>query len=183
MARGVGPPELSPQPRGFGQNSFPAKALASAAKAPNEKKVVRRFRDCVLSKQSSASSCEFNWSAVSSVERKGRLSLHSETTNKTVNVAAMYHLERQTLGKGVHMCLPKLEEVIDIIVEEAEDAAPIGHTIIPENVVGSGPATSVGEAAQEEEEEELSQAEKSQLKAAQKLLYADWDTRDKLLDD
>ena len=47
MARGVGPPELGPQPRGFGQNSFPAKALASAAKAPNEKKVVRRFRDCV----------------------------------------------------------------------------------------------------------------------------------------
>ena len=30
--KGVGPPELSPQPRGFGRNLFPAKALASAAK-------------------------------------------------------------------------------------------------------------------------------------------------------
>ena len=137
----------------------------------------------ILSKQSSASSCEFNWSAVSAVERKGRLSLYSETTNKTVNVAAMYHLERHTLGKGVHMGLPKLEAVIDVIVEEAEDEAPIGHTIIPENVVGSASATSVEVTAQEEEEEELSQAEKSQLQAAQKLLYADWDTRDKLLDD
>ena len=30
--RGVDRPELSPQPRGFGRNLFPAKALASAAK-------------------------------------------------------------------------------------------------------------------------------------------------------
>ena len=81
------------------------------------------------------------------------------------------------------MGLPKLEAVIDVIVEEAEDEAPIGHTIIPENVVGSASATSVEVTAQEEEEEALSQAEKSQLQAAQKLLYADWDTRDKLLDD
>jgi hypothetical protein len=95
----------------------------------------------VLSKQCSASSCEFNWSAVSAVERKGRLGLHCETTNKSVNVAAMYHLERQTLGSGVHMGLPKLDEVVGVIVEEAEDAAPLGHTIIPENVVNSEPAS------------------------------------------
>jgi hypothetical protein len=137
----------------------------------------------VLSKQCSASSCEFNWSAVSAVERKGRLGLHCETTNKTVNVAAMYHLERQTLGSGVHMGLPKLDEVVGVIVEEAEDAAPLGHTIIPENVVNSEPASSVERATEEEEEEELSASERKQLAEAQKLLYADWSTRDTLLDD
>jgi hypothetical protein len=137
----------------------------------------------VLSKQCSASSCEFNWSAVSSVERKGRLGLHCETTNKSVNVAAMYHLERQTLGSGVHMGLPKLDEVVGVIVEEAEDAAPLGHTIIPENVVNSEPATNVERTTEEEEEEELSATNRKQLAEAQKLLYADWSTRDTLLDD
>ena len=137
----------------------------------------------VLSKQCSASSCEFNWSAVSSVERKGRLGLHCETTNKSVNVAAMYHLERQTLGSGVHMGLPKLDEVVGVIVEEAEDAAPVGHTIIPENVVNSEPATNVERTTEEEEEEELSATNRKQLAEAQKLLYADWSTRDTLLDD
>ena len=136
----------------------------------------------VLSKQCSASSREFTWSAVSSVERKGRLGLQCETTNKSVNVAAMYHLERQTLGSGVHMGLPKLDEVVGVIVEEAEDAAPLGHTIIPENVVNSEPATNV-ERTTEEEEEELSAANRKQLAEAQKLLYADWSTRDTLLDD
>ena len=47
MINGVAPPELSPQPRGFSQNSFPAKALASAAQAQNEKKTVGMFLDCV----------------------------------------------------------------------------------------------------------------------------------------
>ena len=124
----------------------------------------------ILSKQCSASSCEFNWSVVSAVERKGRLGLHCETTNKTVNVAAMYHLERQTLGSGVHMGLPKLDEVVEVIVEEAEDAAYLGHTIMFENVVNSAPASSVEGATEEgEEEEELSVADKKQLAEAQKL--------------
>ena len=133
----------------------------------------------ILSKQCSASSCEFNWSAVSSVERKGRLGLHSDTTNKTVNVAAMYHLERQTIGTGVHMCLPKLDEVVEVIVEEAEDSVPIGHTLIPENA--SNPGLEPNE--QEEEEEEMTQADERQLAAAMKMLYADWSTRDTLMDD
>ena len=98
-------------------------------------------------------------------------------------MAAVYHLERQTLGSGVHMGLPKLDEVVGVIVEEAEDAAPLGHTIIPENVVNSEPASSVERATEEEEEEELSASERKQLAEAQKLLYADWSTRDTLLDD
>ena len=36
---------------------------------------------------------------------------------------------------------------------------------------------------EEEEEEELSAADRKQLAEAQKLLYADWSTRDTLLDD
>ena len=37
----------------------------------------------ILSKQCSASSCEFNWSAVSAVERKGRGSMVVATTDKS----------------------------------------------------------------------------------------------------
>ena len=48
MPRGAVGPGLSPEPRGFSPNSFPAKALASAAKAQNEKKYVGRFLDCVI---------------------------------------------------------------------------------------------------------------------------------------
>jgi hypothetical protein len=83
------------------------------------------------------------------------------------------------------MGLPKLDEVVGVIVEEAEDVAPLGHTIIPENVVNSEPATNVERTTEEEEEEEeeLSAADKKQLAEAQKLLYADWSTRDTLLDD
>ena len=96
-------------------------------------------------------------------------------------MAALYHLAQQILGSGVHMSLPKLDEVVGVIVEEAEDAAPLGHTIIPENVVNSEPATNVERTT--EEEEELSAANRKQLAEAQKLLYADWSTRDTLLDD
>ena len=136
----------------------------------------------ILSKQCSASSCEFNWSAVSAVERKGRSALHCETTNQSVNVAAMYHLERQTLGTGVHMCLPKLADVVDVIVEEAEDTAPVGHSLIPENASNS--CQQIHEQQEEEDEEdELTAAERRQLAEAQKMLYADWSTRDTLLDD
>ena len=93
----------------------------------------------VLRKQCS----EFNWYAVSSVERKGRLGLRCETTDKSVNVAAICHLERQTLGSGIHMGLPKLDEVVGVLAEKAEDAAPLGPTIIPENMVNSETATNV----------------------------------------
>jgi hypothetical protein len=82
------------------------------------------------------------------------------------------------------MGLPKLDEVVGVIVEEAEDAAPLGHTIIPENVVNSEPATNVETTTEEEEEEEeLSATDRKQLAEAQTLLYIDWSTRDTLLDD
>ena len=50
---------MSPRPRGFCRNSFPSKALASAAQAQNEKNVVGRFLDCVHPRpwRSSAASC------------------------------------------------------------------------------------------------------------------------------
>ena len=43
MSGGVARPELGAQPRGFGPNSFPAKALASAAQAANGKKVCQEL--------------------------------------------------------------------------------------------------------------------------------------------
>ena len=83
----------------------------------------------------------------------------------------------------MHMSLPKFDEVVGVIVEEAKDEAPLGHTIIPGNVVNSEPANSVERATEEEEEEELSATDRNQLAEAQQLLYADWSTRDTLLDD
>ena len=135
----------------------------------------------ILSKQASASSCEFNWSSVSSVERKGRLSLHAPTTNKSVNVAAMYHLNRSQLQAGVLNVLPTFDSIIEGIVEDLEDDAPINQSLfLDENVIGAGDG-SVDDDDDEEEDDEMDAEATSQLVAAQELLYSDWSTRDALL--
>ena len=45
--------------------------------------------------------------------------------------------------------MPKLNEVVGVIVEEAEGVSLLGHTIIPENVVNSEPASNVERATEE----------------------------------
>ena len=60
----------------------------------------------VLSKCASASACEFNWSMVSRVGRKGRASLQVASTDKSVNIAAAYQLKKSVLGVGVHLIYP-----------------------------------------------------------------------------
>ena len=136
----------------------------------------------ILSKQTVASACEFNWSSVSSVERKGRLALQAATTNKSVNVAAMYHIEKGQVQAGVSNTLPTCDSIIEQIVNELEDDAPINQSLyLDSNVVPGFDSLSDLVEDSEEEEEEVDEAVAFQLAAAQELLYADWSTRDKLL--
>ena len=137
----------------------------------------------ILSKQCSASSCEFNWSAVSAVERKGRGSMVVATTDKSVNVAAMHRL---SVGKQREcLQLPTLDAVIEQLVEDVEDDAPVSTVLSMEEAV-LGDSVVVGVPAEGEGEDDdvvLATAEElEQLDRAQALLLADWSTRDTLLD-
>ena len=135
----------------------------------------------ILSKQAAASSCEFNWSLVSSVERKGRGSMHTASTDKSVNVAAMHRLA-QSVHQGVSMTLPTLDAVIEQMVDDVEDEAPIGsHINLLESVFGDLDPTD-GAVAEEDEEEAVTQAELDRVQRAQAMLCADWSVRDTLLD-
>ena len=137
----------------------------------------------LLSKQCSASSCEFNWSSVSSVERKRRGSMVVATTDKSVNVSAMYKLSVGRQRDCMH--LPTLEAIIEQLVEDVEDDAPASTVLSMEEAVFENNVV-VGIPDEEEEEEEdvvvATEEELDQLKRAQTLLLADWSTRDTLLD-
>ena len=137
----------------------------------------------ILSKQCSASSCEFNWSAVSAVERKGRGSMVVATTDKSVNVAAMHRL---SVGKQREcLQLPTLDAVIEQLVEDVEDDAPVSTVLSMEEAV-LGDSVVVGVPAEGEGEDDdvvlATTEELEQLDRAQALLLANWSTRDTLLD-
>ena len=135
----------------------------------------------ILSKQASASACEFNWSSVSSVERKGRLALQAATTNKSVNVAAMYHIEKSQLQAGVSNTLPTYDSIIEQIVDEVEDDAPINESLFLDSNVVPGFDSVSDLVADSEDDDEIDAEVALQLAAAQELLYADWSDRDTLL--
>jgi hypothetical protein len=132
----------------------------------------------VLSKAAAASACEFNWSAVSSVERKGRSSLLPASTNATINVAANHKLQVSISHRGVNTKLPTLDGAIEDLVMEVEDDVPMGVLSGLEEVVQPGlGATSENDGEEEEEEEHDEIADRR----AQASLFADWGTRDLLL--
>ena len=135
----------------------------------------------ILSKQTVASACEFNWSAVSSVERKGRGSMMTATTDKTVNVAAMYKLSTASKQRD-WLKLPKLDAVIEQLVEEVEDDAPVSSVLSMEEAVFGNNIVVVEEEEEDEEVVVATPDELAQLKNAQAMLLADWSTRDTLLD-
>jgi hypothetical protein len=129
----------------------------------------------VLSKAASASACEFNWSAVSSVERKGRASLLPASTNATVNIAANHKLESAITRRGVNNALPTLDQALEDLISEAEDEAPLGNLMGLECVV-------VPAVAGEDDDEEEDEPPDEQLdRRAQSALYMDWGDRDNLM--
>lgn len=80
----------------------------------------------VLSKAISASACEFNWSDVSHVVNKRRQRLADSTIDKIVNVRAMSRLEACLTGCVKPGNVPKLDDVLDELVNSAIQAAPGG---------------------------------------------------------
>lgn len=133
----------------------------------------------VLSKPVSASACEFNWSLVSSIERKGRGGLQTSTTCATTNVAAMYKLEQQVRRRGVNRCLPSLDAVIERIIDEDEDEAPLGAVSYLAEAVRR---EQTDEEDEEDEDESQQTAEDVHVfTATEDALYADWSTRDNML--
>ena len=139
----------------------------------------------VLSKCASASACEFNWSMVSRVERKGRASLQVASTDKSVNIAAAYQLKKSVLGAGVCRKLPTLDDVIEglKLVEDMEDEAPLSAVVDCEGQMHNGLGVPGGVATEcsDDDEEPLDDATLKRLEEAQAVLYADWDDRDALL--
>ena len=137
----------------------------------------------ILNKQCSASSCEFNWPSVSSIERKGRDSMVVVTTNKSANVAAMHRL---SVGKQRDCVqLPTLDAIIEQLVEDVEDDAPASSVLSMEEAVFGHNVVAEAPAEEEEEVEDVivaTEEELEQLKRAQALLLEDWSTRDTLLD-
>jgi hypothetical protein len=137
----------------------------------------------ILSKCASASACEFNWSQVSRVERKGRASLKPATTNKSINVAASYQLEKSILSRGVCTNLPTLDAVICEVVDNDEDEAPLPNVVdLEESVAG----VSVPGIADNNDDDELEDATElaalaARLNLAESALYADWSDRASLL--
>ena len=127
----------------------------------------------VLSKPASASACEFNWSLVSSIERKGRLALNPATTNSVTNIAAMYKLEQQLDRRGVNRCLPSLESVIELIVSDEEDGAPLLDVVDLAEVVACE--------SDDDEEEDACISNAAVFSNAEAGLYADWSSRDGML--
>ncbi len=130
----------------------------------------------VLSKPASASACEFNWSQVALHERKGR-SLHTPQTNRVVNIAASYQLEKSVSKRVPNALLPTLDAAIAAIVDEAEDEAPLAVSVNLLESVRDGEldSDSVGSDSGSDSEDS------DQLIAAQRVLYSDWKERDQLL--
>lgn len=80
----------------------------------------------VLSKPVSASACEFLWSDVSQVITKKVQRLKDETIEKVINVRAMKKLERQSAWRVLQGNIPKIDDFLDSLVQEAIDGTEGG---------------------------------------------------------
>lgn len=80
----------------------------------------------VLSKAISASACEFNWSDVGHVVNKRSQRLTDDKIDKKVNVRAMNKLNKNINGKVLLGGIPKLDDYLDSLVQEAIDNSSNG---------------------------------------------------------
>ena len=100
------------------------------------------------------------------------MALHSETTNSLTNISAMHKLQQQLERGGVNRCLPCLDSVIESIVDDEEDGAPLGEILNLAEVVGP--------IDDDSDSEEAPNAD-AVFSVVEVALYADWSTRDALL--
>lgn len=80
----------------------------------------------VLSKPIAASACEFNWSEVGSVVSKKTQRFTDAKIDKQVNVRAMNRLEKSISGKILLGNVPKIDDYLDQMVNEAIASSPGG---------------------------------------------------------
>lgn len=73
----------------------------------------------ILSKPIAASACEFNWSDVSNVVTKKTQRLRDDTIEKIVNTRAMTRLEATLTRKVLLGNIPRLDDFLDMLVNEA----------------------------------------------------------------
>lgn len=73
----------------------------------------------ILSKAMSASACEFNWSDVGNVINKKTQRLKDGNIEKIVNTRAMHRLEQTVDGKVLLGNIPKLDDFLDDLVNDA----------------------------------------------------------------
>lgn len=86
---------------------------------------------CLLSKAISASACEFNWSDVSLVVTKKTNRLGDAKVDKLINVRAMNKLENMACGKVLMKGVPKIDDFLDALVNEAiEDNGVSGDDVV-----------------------------------------------------
>ena len=106
-----------------------------------------------------------------------RRSLHTPQTNRVVNIAASYQLEKSVSKRVPNALLPTLDAAIAAIVDEAEDEAPLAVSVNLLESVRDGEldSDSVGSDSGSDSEDS------DQLIAAQRVLYSDWKERDQLL--
>lgn len=84
----------------------------------------------VLSKPISASACEFNWSDVSHVISKKSNRLSDKSIEAKVNVRAMHRLEESVDRKVLLGNIPRLDDFLDALVNEAiEHTANAGDDV------------------------------------------------------
>ena len=112
---------------------------------------------------------------MSEVERKGRGKLQTASTNKTVNVAASYKLEKAVSMRGVNKSLPSLDSVIDEVVESMEDEASLASVTNSSELVLVGVPMAGPE--DEEQEQESTSEEAIAFAACEQALYAEWEDR------
>lgn len=116
--------------RSFGKTIFPEEVWAAADEYHgyqwwqsfgDDFKYLNNMAVRVLSKPIAASACEFNWSDVAHVIHKRTSTLSDSTIDKKVNVRAMHTLEKQLFRKVLIGNIPKLDDFLDTLVNEAID--------------------------------------------------------------
>ena len=83
----------------------------------------------VLSKPISASSCECNWSDVGHIINKKTSRLGDSKINKIINVRAMHRLEKNVKQVVLLGNIPKLEDFLDELVNEAMQTGGEGDDV------------------------------------------------------
>ena len=129
--------------RNHGQSIFPKEVWAAADEYHgyqwwqsfgDDFKYLSTLAMRVLSKPISASACEFNWSDVSQVISKKTSRRSEAVVDRMVNIRAMNKLEQSVERKLILGHMPKLDDFLNDLVQEAIDSVEGGGDDVGEAV-------------------------------------------------